>query len=145
MSIFAASRRLPTALSSSRLATRSFASTSRKLERFENADVNVFKKRVMDEGSSKLMIVDFYAAWCGPCRMLSPLLEKLTTDTTLTNGKEVDLMTVDVDKQTQLAGMFQVTSLPTVIIFKDKKAVQRFVGFIPMPKLQQIVAEAADI
>jgi len=105
-----------------------------------NAGPEVFKKQAI-EGSSKPVVVDFYADWCGPCRMLSPLLEKLTTDSKLTGGKELDLMTVNTDAEQDLALEWKVTALPTVIVFKEGKPVKRFVGFMPMPQLQQFVED----
>ncbi|KZO95878.1 thioredoxin-like protein [Calocera viscosa TUFC12733] len=140
MSMLSASRRLPTFLPAARLTTRTFASTSRRAEHFTNADSEAFKKRV-EEGGSKPVIVDFYADWCGPCRMLSPLLEKLTADSKLTSGKELDLMTINTDDQNALALDWEVTALPTVIVFKEGKPVKRFVGFMPMPKLQEFVED----
>jgi len=81
----------------------------------------------------KVVLVDFYADWCGPCKMLSPVLEKLTSEEApeplkTGSGLPVDLVTVDVDTETDLARRFQIGSIPTVLAFKDGKAVKTFVG-----------------
>jgi len=75
-------------------------------------------------------LVDFYADWCSPCKLLSPVLEKLTSDPEVKSGsgRPLDLVTVDTDAQFDLGQKFQVRSLPTVIAFKDGKPVDKFVG-----------------
>jgi len=85
----------------------------------------------------KLVIVDFYADWCGPCRMLSPALEKATSDTQFSNGKEVDLVTIDTDQESALAQQYKVTALPTVIAFRDGKPIEQFVGAQPAAAVQE--------
>lgn len=74
--------------------------------------------------AQKPVIVDFWASWCGPCRMLSPLIDSLSEEYEegITVGK------VNVDEQGALATQFGIVSIPTVIIFKDGKEVKRMVG-----------------
>ncbi len=83
-------------------------------------------------------IVDFWATWCGPCKMLGPTIEQIADEL---EGK-ITVGKVDVDECRSLAGEFGVMSIPTVIYFKDGKEVKRFVGVQTKDKL---IAEAAEI
>ncbi len=83
-------------------------------------------------------IVDFWATWCGPCKMLGPTIEQLADEL---EGK-ITVGKVDVDENRNLAGQFGVMSIPTVIYFKDGKEIKRFVGVQTKDKL---LAEAAEI
>ena len=77
-----------------------------------------------NEIASGLILVDFYADWCGPCRMLTPKLEKVATQV---KGKAI-IAKLDIDKAQKIASSFQVTSIPTLILFKNGKEVGRLVG-----------------
>jgi len=78
----------------------------------------------------KVVLVDFYADWCNPCRLLSPILLRLTEDTSVKtgSGSSLHLVTVDTDQQVDLAQKYQIRSLPTVIAFKGGKPVNQFIG-----------------
>ncbi|CAG7846399.1 SubName: Full=Uncharacterized protein {ECO:0000313/EMBL:CCA70583.1} [Serendipita indica DSM 11827] len=91
----------------------------------------------MKDQDGRLVIVDFYADWCGPCKMLSPILERITSDTTYSNGKEVDLVTINADEEPGLTEKFQVRGLPTVIAFRDGKPIEHFVGAAPANVVQE--------
>ena len=73
------------------------------------------------------VLVDFYADWCGPCRMTSPIVEQIAQEY---EGK-VTVAKLDVDSNNQLAAQFRVMSIPTMIFFKDGKEVERMVGVRP--------------
>ncbi|KAG8801972.1 hypothetical protein FRC18_007672 [Serendipita sp. 400] len=94
------------------------------------ADSETFKRR-LNQHDGKLVIVDFYADWCGPCRVLSPTLEKITSNTKYSNGKEVDLFTIDTDAEGELAVKYKVSALPTVIALRDGQVLEQFVGAQP--------------
>jgi thioredoxin 1 len=74
--------------------------------------------------SSQPVLVDFWAEWCGPCRMLGPIIEELSSDY---NGKAV-IAKLDVDTNQKFAAQFGVRNIPTVLIFKDGELVNRQVG-----------------
>lgn len=76
------------------------------------------------------VLVDFFATWCGPCRMLSPVLEELSSD-----RLDVKIIKIDVDECPNLARMFGVMSIPTLILFKDGKEVAKENGFMPKEAL----------
>ena len=81
------------------------------------------------------MLVDFWAGWCGPCKMLAPTIDKLAEKY---DGKVI-VGKVDVDEEQELARQFGVMSIPTVVLFKDGKEVQRTVGVQPQAAFEQLV------
>lgn len=84
------------------------------------------------ENKEGLVVVDFFATWCGPCKMLSPVYEALGNDMT----EKANFLKVDIDQSMELAQKFEVSTVPTVIIFKDGKAIDRLIGFIPKDNLK---------
>lgn len=90
-----------------------------------------FKEKV--EGSKKPVLVDFYAAWCGPCQIMAPVVEELAKEI----GDKAEIYKVDVDKEGDLANQFQVMSIPTIIIFKDGKPAEQLMGVQSKEKLKK--------
>lgn len=86
---------------------------------------NEFQNDVLNGDGA--ILVDFFAEWCGPCKMVAPVLEELSTEL---EGK-ARIFKVDVDKSGDLAEKYEITGVPTLIIFKDGKAVDKIVGFQP--------------
>ncbi|MGL4773702.1 MAG: thioredoxin [Clostridium sp.] len=76
--------------------------------------------------SKGVVLVDFYADWCGPCKMIAPILEQLSSEIT-----DASIYKVNVDESGELASEFNVMSIPTMIIFKDGAPVETVVGFQP--------------
>ncbi len=93
-------------------------------------NVNEFKNKV--DNKDAVVVVDFFATWCGPCKMLSPVYDSVETEM----GDKVEFYKVDIDQSMELAERFVVTTVPTVIVFKDGKEMDRLVGFIPKENLK---------
>jgi len=87
--------------------------------------------------SNGVVLVDFYADWCGPCRMLSPVIEELAKEM---NGK-ITVAKVDTDESIHTAARFEVTSIPTIIIFKNGQAMKRLVGLKDLDTLRKLTTE----
>jgi thioredoxin 1 len=102
---------------------------------FEVTDLN-FGEEI--EGTSGLAIVDFWAAWCGPCRMVAPIVAELAKEYS-EQGLRVGKL--DVDQNTQTASKFGIRSIPSILFFKDGKHVDTVVGAVPKPFLEAKVNE----
>ncbi|MGI6188227.1 MAG: thioredoxin [Clostridiales bacterium] len=81
------------------------------------------------------VLVDFWAAWCGPCRMIAPIIDQLADEY---EGK-LKVGKVNVDEQGQLAAQYGVMSIPTLVFFKNGEEVERVVGVRPKPELDKII------
>ena len=84
------------------------------------------------------VLVDFWAAWCGPCRMLAPAVEQLAEE----YAGRAKVGKVNVDEQMELAMRFQVSSIPMLVVFKDGKAVAKSVGYRSKPEIAAMVEGA---
>lgn len=87
--------------------------------------------------SEKLVIVDFFATWCGPCQMLAPILANLDRK----YNEEVEIYKVNVDETQDAAIRYGVTSVPTLIFFKDGEEIDRQVGYMEEDELSKIIEE----
>lgn len=94
----------------------------------ENFDTEVF-------GSDKPVLVDFFAEWCGPCRMVSPIVEEIAEET-----EDIKICKVNVDEQPELAQKFAVSSIPTLAVFREGKIYRTSVG----AKSKQAILEMFD-
>ena len=87
--------------------------------------------------SDKKVLIDFWAAWCGPCRMIAPALEEIAAE-----RSDIKVCKVNVDEQMELAMRFQVSSIPMLVVFKDGKAVAKSVGYRPKSEIAAMVEGA---
>ncbi|KAG7544378.1 hypothetical protein FFLO_03257 [Filobasidium floriforme] len=113
------------------LLRRNFNSSVRSLKCYEGVDAATFEKQVSN--GSGIVLVDFYATWCGPCKVLTPTLKKVT------EKANVDLVTLDVDVEAELAAKYSIRSLPTVMAFKDGQPISQFMGAIPEKQVQMFI------
>jgi thioredoxin 1 len=87
------------------------------------------------ETSSNLVLVDFWAPWCGPCKMIAPVLEELDSEL----GDKVKIVKLDVDENQETAGKYGVMSIPTLLLLKDGEVVDKVVGFQPKEALAGVL------
>ena len=85
------------------------------------------------EGASGLAVVDFWAEWCGPCRMVGPIVEQLANE----YAGRVKVTSLDVDDNQQTAMRFDIRSIPSILFFKDGQLVDTVVGAVPKPLLER--------
>ncbi len=87
--------------------------------------------------STKPILVDFWAEWCGPCKMIAPILEQIASE----NGDDITIAKVNVDDYGDIAGRFSVMSIPTMIVFDKGEPAKRMVGAVPKSRLLEELAE----
>jgi len=95
----------------------------------ENEDFN----QIINSG---LTLVDFYAEWCGPCKMLGPVIEEVASELS-----DVQVIKVNVDEHSDIAQKYGVMSIPTLIVFKDGKEVDKSVGFMPKEDMIEFISK----
>ncbi|MBQ9986526.1 MAG: thioredoxin [Oscillospiraceae bacterium] len=88
--------------------------------------------------NSGVVLVDFWASWCGPCMMLAPVIDELSADF----AGRVDVYKVNVDEESELAAKFGIMSIPTIIIFKDGEVFDKKVGVLPKDSFAAALEDA---
>ncbi len=100
----------------------------------ETTDDN-FQKEVLD--SDIPVLVDFWAPWCGPCKMLAPTLEEISREN---NGK-IKIVKINIDENQEMAGKFGIRSIPTMMIFNKGELKNQIVGSLPKEQIEKIILE----
>jgi thioredoxin len=98
---------------------------------------DTFEKTVLSEG---ITFVDFWAEWCGPCRAFAPVFEKASTD-----YPEITFGKVDTEAEQQLAAMANITSIPTLMIFRDGVRLFNQPGALPGPALEELIGKVQEL
>ncbi len=91
-----------------------------------------FQQEVLD--SHETVLVDFWASWCGPCRMLAPVVDEIAEE-----NPNLKVCKVNIDEQPELASQFQIMSIPTLMVFKDGKVVNQSLGVQPKKKILSMI------
>lgn len=102
--------------------------------------INGNEKEFNDLIKDGAVLVDFYATWCGPCKMLSPVLEELSND-----RSDIKIIKIDVDQNEALAKSFGIMSVPTMKLFKDGNEIYTNTGFMPKELIIKLIQEKLDL
>lgn len=92
-----------------------------------------FRKEVLEQPNT--VIIDFWAPWCGPCRMMSPIMDEIAAEV----GENVKVGKINIDENQDLAVQYQVMSIPTILIIKNGVETNRFVGVQPKEKILSVI------
>ncbi len=85
--------------------------------------------------SDKMVLVDFYANWCGPCQMIAPILSEIAEE----HSGKLKVGKINVDEERELASKYQVSSIPTLLLFKEGKIVKALVGFRSKSEIEEMI------
>lgn len=100
-------------------------------------NIDEFKKKI--DAKETVFVVDFFATWCGPCQMMTPVIEEIEKDF---EGKNVEFIKVDIDAAPDISNEYSVMSVPTFLILKDGKVAGQLVGAVPKDALVDKINEA---
>ena len=103
------------------------------------AIVNVTDQDFTQETAEGLVLADFWAPWCGPCKMIAPVLEEIDGEM----SEKVKIVKLDVDENQETAGKFGVMSIPTLLLMKDGNVVDQVIGFQPKEALVDLINKHA--
>ena len=95
-------------------------------------DKNNFHKEVL--GSEKPVLLDFFASWCGPCRMVGPILDEIAEE-----REDIKVCKINIDEQPELASRYRIMTIPTLMVLKDGQIVEQSVGALPKHRILAMV------
>lgn len=101
------------------------------LVRIKETTDKEFENDISSEIDKRMILVDFFADWCGPCKMLAPILEEIADE----YQSIIKIVKIDIDKNTEVPSRFNILSIPTLILFKDRKAISTKVGLLTKSKI----------
>lgn len=108
-----------------------------------NIDIEQFQNKVIDESHQQLVLVDFWADWCSPCKIIAPILKQIAEEF----KEELCIVKIEVDEghNMKLAGQYQVRGFPTIMLFKDGEAVDRFSSAQSFSFIEQFIQPYLNI
>lgn len=99
-----------------------------------NITTNNFNAEIMN--SDKPVLIDFFATWCGPCKMVSPIVDQIAEE-----NADIKVCKINIDEQSELASVFGVMSIPTLVALKDGKEITRTVGAVPKSNILKMLGK----
>ena len=106
--------------------------TRRKKEMEYTITKDNFEEKVLN--NKKTVLIDFWASWCGPCKMLSPIVSEVAEE-----NSDIDVGKINVDEEAELSLEFSIMSIPTLIVFKDGKAVKKSIGLVSKQEILELI------
>ena len=97
-----------------------------------NLTEEMYQKEVMD--TDKKVVIDFWADWCGPCKMMAPVVETVASE-----NPDVKVFKVNVDQEPRLADAFSISSIPTIVVIKDREIIGSVVGYHPKTEIEKLL------
>ena len=97
-----------------------------------NLTEEMYQKEVMD--TDKKVVIDFWADWCGPCKMMAPVVETVESE-----NPDVKVFKVNVDQEPRLADAFSISSIPTIVVIKDREIIGSVVGYQPKTEIEKLL------
>lgn len=91
-----------------------------------------FEEKVLN--NKKTVLIDFWASWCGPCKMLSPIVSEIANE-----NSDIDVGKINVDEEAELSLEFSIMSIPTLIVFRDGKAVKKSIGLVSKEEISELI------
>lgn len=115
----------------------------------QHLDLNTFKTQIFDFEANKEWtfagdkpaLIDFYADWCGPCKALAPILEDLSKE----YAGKVDIFKINTEQQQELAGMFGIRSIPSMLFIPSSGKPSMMTGLVPKPELKRMIGEVLGV